>query len=167
MECLVISQGFHRGFTAAEKTDWCDRWQRWESLSSTVLVISSTNSGNAVGALDNVLACAFWQRPIAGDAVLMAEISRLASRSRVSAITCGRPIHGASNSGRCVMISNTPRALIRSTARPSASRLVGSPQCASSKIISIGLCWASALICAVSASRVCCRRCCEVSSSLG
>jgi IS30 family transposase len=32
MECLVISQGFHRGFTAAEKTKLWDRWQRGESL---------------------------------------------------------------------------------------------------------------------------------------
>src|SRR6476661_1193967 len=32
MECLVISQGFHRGFTAAEKTELWDRWQRGESL---------------------------------------------------------------------------------------------------------------------------------------
>jgi hypothetical protein len=28
----VISQGFHRGFTAAEKTELWDRWQRGESL---------------------------------------------------------------------------------------------------------------------------------------
>jgi hypothetical protein len=28
----VISQGFHRGFTAAEKTKLWDRWQRGESL---------------------------------------------------------------------------------------------------------------------------------------
>src|SRR6478672_10669146 len=32
MECLVISQGFHRGFTAAEKTELWNRWQRGESL---------------------------------------------------------------------------------------------------------------------------------------
>src|ERR1700687_5606793 len=32
MECLVISQRFHRGFTAAEKTELWDRWQRGESL---------------------------------------------------------------------------------------------------------------------------------------
>ena len=28
----MISQGFHRGFTAAEKTKLWDRWQRGESL---------------------------------------------------------------------------------------------------------------------------------------
>ena len=28
----MISQGFHRGFTAAEKTELWDRWQRGESL---------------------------------------------------------------------------------------------------------------------------------------
>src|SRR5674536_288132 len=32
MECLVISQRFRRGFTAAEKTELWDRWQRGESL---------------------------------------------------------------------------------------------------------------------------------------
>src|ERR1700689_1160820 len=32
MECLVISQRFHRGFTAAEKTELWDRWQRGEPL---------------------------------------------------------------------------------------------------------------------------------------
>jgi len=28
MECLVMSQGYRRGFTAAEKTELWDRWQR-------------------------------------------------------------------------------------------------------------------------------------------
>ena len=28
----MISQGFHRGFTAAEKTELWDRWQREELL---------------------------------------------------------------------------------------------------------------------------------------
>src|SRR6266704_7062163 len=32
MECLVIGQGYRRGFTAAEKTELWDRWQRGESL---------------------------------------------------------------------------------------------------------------------------------------
>jgi hypothetical protein len=32
VECLVISQRFRRGFTAAEKTELWDRWQRGESL---------------------------------------------------------------------------------------------------------------------------------------
>src|ERR1035441_7850584 len=32
MECLVISQRFRRGFTAAEKTELWDRWQWGESL---------------------------------------------------------------------------------------------------------------------------------------
>ena len=40
-----------------------------------------------------------------------------------------------------------------------ASRLVGSVQCASSKIISTGFCATSASICVVSASSVRCRRC--------
>src|ERR1035441_10315823 len=32
MECLVINQRFRRVFTAAEKTELWDRWQRGESL---------------------------------------------------------------------------------------------------------------------------------------
>src|SRR5450830_1073084 len=32
MECVVISQRFRRGFTAAEKTELWERWQRGESL---------------------------------------------------------------------------------------------------------------------------------------
>jgi IS30 family transposase len=32
MECVVLSQGNRRGFTAAEKTELWDRWQRGESL---------------------------------------------------------------------------------------------------------------------------------------
>jgi hypothetical protein len=32
MECVVGNQNFRRGFTAAEKTELWDRWQRGESL---------------------------------------------------------------------------------------------------------------------------------------
>src|SRR6266581_7938662 len=32
MECLMIGQRYRRGFTAAEKTELWDRWQRGESL---------------------------------------------------------------------------------------------------------------------------------------
>src|SRR5258708_21069514 len=32
MECLVMCQRYRRGFTAAEKTELWDRWQRVESL---------------------------------------------------------------------------------------------------------------------------------------
>ena len=32
MECLVASRGYRRGFTAAEKTELWERWQRGESL---------------------------------------------------------------------------------------------------------------------------------------
>lgn len=71
-----------------------------------------------------------------------------------------RVAHGGSNSGRYVIISNTPREHIRSTDRPTASRLVGSIQCTSSKIISTGLERDSASSCAVSASSVFCLRCC-------
>src|ERR1700736_4193549 len=32
MECTVMDQRYHRGFTAAEKTELWDRWQRGEFL---------------------------------------------------------------------------------------------------------------------------------------
>src|SRR5471032_3417034 len=32
MECMEMSQGYRRGFTAAEKTELWDRWQRGETL---------------------------------------------------------------------------------------------------------------------------------------
>src|SRR3974390_342030 len=32
MECMAMRQGYFRGFTAAEKTELWDRWQRGESL---------------------------------------------------------------------------------------------------------------------------------------
>jgi hypothetical protein len=32
MECAVMGHRFHRGFTAAEKTELWDRWKRGESL---------------------------------------------------------------------------------------------------------------------------------------
>jgi hypothetical protein len=32
MECALIGRRFHRGFTAAEKTELWDRWKRGESL---------------------------------------------------------------------------------------------------------------------------------------
>jgi hypothetical protein len=44
MECLVISQGFHRGFTAAEKTELWDRWQRGESLKAIGRAFSKPSS---------------------------------------------------------------------------------------------------------------------------
>ena len=78
---------------------------------------------------------------------IIASMSRSAHRLMVSAVTCGRPIQGGSNSGRYVTINNTRRVRIRSTARPNASKLVGSVQCASSKIMSTGLLRVSASIC--------------------
>src|SRR6195256_3841877 len=44
MECLVISQRFHRGFTAAEKTELWDRWQRGESLKAIGRTFSKPSS---------------------------------------------------------------------------------------------------------------------------
>jgi hypothetical protein len=40
----VISQGFHRGFTAAEKTELWDRWQRGESLKAIRRAFSKPSS---------------------------------------------------------------------------------------------------------------------------
>jgi len=40
----VISQGFHRGFTAAEKTELWDRWRRGESLKAIGRVFSKLSS---------------------------------------------------------------------------------------------------------------------------
>src|ERR1700730_14360798 len=44
MECLVISQRFHRGFTAAEKAELWDRWQRGESLKAIGRAFSKPSS---------------------------------------------------------------------------------------------------------------------------
>src|SRR5260370_17566711 len=44
MECLVISQRFHRGFSAAEKTELWDRWQRGESLKAIGRAFSKPSS---------------------------------------------------------------------------------------------------------------------------
>ena len=93
---------------------------------------------NAVRALDDVLSDVGGQRPIAGDLSIKAVTSRGASRLIVSAVTCGRPIQGAANSGRKVTNSRTRKSSILSTSRPSTSRLDGSAQWASSKIIRTG-----------------------------
>src|SRR3989442_1360269 len=61
------------------------------------------------------------------------------------------------------MVSSTRSVFTRSKIRPSDSRLVGSSQCTSSNIIRTGLERDSASSCAVSASSVFCRRCCEFS----
>ncbi len=34
MECVLMRPGIRRGFTAAEKTELWDRWQRGESLNA-------------------------------------------------------------------------------------------------------------------------------------
>jgi hypothetical protein len=57
----------------------------------------------------------------------------------------------ALNSGRKVRISTAGRVLIRSTSRPNASRLLGSIQCASSKIIRTGFWPVNLASCAVRA----------------
>src|SRR5262249_16665522 len=85
----------------------------------------------------------------------------------LSAVTWGCPIQGGSNSCRNVTTSSTRNVAIRSTARLSASSLVGSAHCASSKRISTGLERARASIWEKSASIVFCRRCGGASSSVG
>ena len=116
----------------------CMRFQL-APASSTALVISSTNSG--MPSVRSMMSCL----TSAGSSLLpatrsiMVSMSRCPSRLMVRAVTCGRPTQGASNSGRNVTINSTGRFAIRSTVRPNASRLVGSIQCASSKIISTGL----------------------------
>jgi IS30 family transposase len=44
MECVVIGQGHRRGFTAAEKTELWDRWQRGESLKAIGRAFSKPSS---------------------------------------------------------------------------------------------------------------------------
>ena len=75
--------------------------------------------------------------------------------------------HGALNSGRKVTISSAGRVLIWSTVRPNASKLVGSVQWASSKIISTGRWLANLATCVVRASSVLCLRCSGARSSAG
>jgi hypothetical protein len=137
------------------------------SASNAAFVISSTNNG-----MPSVRSMMSW-RILAGSSSLpttrsiTAPASRSPNRFMLRALTCGRPIQGASNSGRKVTISSARRLLIRSTVRPKASRLVGSLQCASSKIISTGVARAGVSNCRPSASIVLCRRCCGSKSSAG
>ena len=137
------------------------------SASSTAFVISSTNRGipsvrSTISAITSAGSSLFPTRRS-----MMLAASRSPSRLSVRVVTCGWPTHGALNSGRNVTMSSAGRVLIRSNARPNASKLVGSVQCASSKIISTG-CWlANPASCAVRASSVLCRRCCGARSSEG
>ena len=116
--------------------------------SRTAFVISSTNRG-----MPSARSTMSW-RMLAGSGLPPAIWSTIASnfarasRSRATAVTCGCPLQGGSNSGRNVTIRSARSAATRLTARPSTSRLVGSPQCTSSKIISTGLARASVSICA-------------------
>ena len=123
--------------------------------------------GNAVGALDDVLPDARRQRLVADDAV-----------DHGADFALRQPIDGE---GGHVRSSDPGRLEFRPerhdqqyakcrdplTARPNTSRLVGSVQCASSKIISTGLERVSAFSCEMSASNVLCRRCCGARSSAG
>ena len=94
---------------------------------------------DAVRAFDDVLPDLRREQLVAGDRSMMAITSRGARRLIVSAVTCGRPIHGAANSGRKLTNSRTRKRSILSTSRPNVSRLEGSVQCASSKIIKTGV----------------------------
>src|ERR1017187_7864635 len=46
MECLVISQRFRRGFTAAEKTELWERWQRGEPKANAARNLQTTVPNN-------------------------------------------------------------------------------------------------------------------------
>jgi hypothetical protein len=135
--------------------------------SSTAFVISSTNSGmpsvrskiSAITSADSLL--------LPTRLATMVAASRSPSRLSTKVVTCERPAHGALNSGRKVTMSSAGRVLIRCTALPKASRLVGSDQCASSKIVSTGLERASTSTCEPSACNVCCLRRSGVKSSAG
>ena len=108
------------------------------SASNTAFVISSTNSGmpsvrSTISAITSAGSSLFPT-----SRATMTAASRSPSRLSVKLVTCDCPAHGALNSGRKVTMRSTGRVFIRSTVRLSASRLVGSIQCTSSKIMSIG-----------------------------
>src|SRR5258705_10500775 len=135
------------------------------SASSTALVISSTNRGmpsvrSTISAITSAGSTLF-----STSRAMIAAVSRSPSRFSVRLVTYDRPTQGALNLGRKVTMSSTGRVAIRSTARPRTSRLVGSIQCASSKIISTGFWRASPASCDISASSVLCLRCSGVKSS--
>jgi IS30 family transposase len=44
MGCMAIGQRFHRGFTASEKAELWDRWQRRESLKAIGRVVGKLSS---------------------------------------------------------------------------------------------------------------------------
>jgi hypothetical protein len=44
IECAVMGQRFHRGFTAAEKTELWDRWKRGESLKAIARAFGKPSS---------------------------------------------------------------------------------------------------------------------------
>ena len=107
--------------------------------SKTAFVISSTNNGMpSVRSIMSFLMSA-GSSLLPTTRSIRVPTSRCPSRLRARAVTCGYPTQSASNSGRNVTIMRTGSGAIRSTVRPNASRLVGSPQCASSTIVSTGL----------------------------
>src|SRR5436190_24384427 len=83
MECMVMGEGFHRGFTAAVKTELWDRWKRGESLkaigrdpkrSYVVKAAPRRNTenqkGTALGTFSPRAACIHphWVIPMLGEA---------------------------------------------------------------------------------------------------
>ena len=135
--------------------------------SNTAFVISSTNRG--MPSVRSIMSC----RMSAGRSLLpttrsiIALMSRSASRLMPRNVTYARPTQGDSKSGLNVTISSTRTLRTRSTTRPNTSKLVGSVQCASSKIISTGFWRVIASIWEMSAPSVLCRRCSGVISSAG
>jgi hypothetical protein len=49
MECGLMGHKFHRGFTAAEKTELWDRWKRGESLKAIGRAFGKPSSSNYFG----------------------------------------------------------------------------------------------------------------------
>ena len=116
------------------------------SASSTAFVISSTNSGMpSVRSMISAMSAGRTLLPARRS--MMVAVSRCPSRLSVRVVTCGCPIQGALNSVRKVTISSAGRVLMRSTVLPNNSKLVGSIQCASSKIISTGCCLVKPALC--------------------
>ena len=106
--------------------------------SSTALVSSSTNSGTpSVRAAISPSTAGGRSLPLARRATI-ASVGPRPRRLSVSRVTCGCPPSAGWSSGRLVSSISTRAPAIRSSVRPTSSRVVGSAQCASSSTISTG-----------------------------
>src|SRR5215472_14255644 len=121
--------------------------------SSTALVNSSTKSGTP-SVLATICAITSWGSARPATRPARVSTSACARRSSAMLVTCERPLHGASYSGRKVISTKTDKARTRSTVRSSTSSEVASAQWASSNSISTGFCRASASSWSSKAARV-------------